>query len=303
MAPSIIDTPWNTAAKAGALAAAGVTTVMRYYNFANSRALPEKCLTLVEAEALSAAGIAIGVVFQQRQNVIDDFDRAKGRRAGRRAFALAHDEIGQPDGAAIYFGVDFDASEAEVDDRIAPYFEGVAEAMREEAAGEPPYRIGVYGSGLVGRLLGERGLADLVWLGMARGFRETRQALDEGRYDLEQVPPATTLLGLGVDHNNAHPDGRDFGAFTVPVDAAPAEPRPGPGPVPGEAATRLRVTARSGLRLRAGPGTGFDVVGAMALGEIVHDAGRHGDWVRVDRQGDGAVDGFAFTDFLEPAIG
>lgn len=130
----IIDTPYSTANKANALAANGIGTVMRYYNFSNSRTFPDKCLTLAEAQALAAAGLQIGTVFQQRQTNVEDFNKAKGIAAGTRAYRYAHDNIGQPTGSGIYFSVDFDASESDLSSAIIPFFEGVKAAFEKEGA-------------------------------------------------------------------------------------------------------------------------------------------------------------------------
>jgi len=78
---SIIDTPWNTTSRLSCLAADNVKTIIRYYNFSNSQRLPEKCLTLAEAEAISARGINIAVVFQQRQDRAEDFSESRGFEA------------------------------------------------------------------------------------------------------------------------------------------------------------------------------------------------------------------------------
>src|SRR5262245_23743298 len=110
---SIIDTPFNTTSKIACLASQGVRTVIRYYNFSNSLNFPEKCLQLAEAQALSAHGLQIAVVFQQRQNQAADFTELKGVSTGRRAYRHAQDSIGQPTGSAIYFAVDFGASREE----------------------------------------------------------------------------------------------------------------------------------------------------------------------------------------------
>lgn len=72
-AMTIIDTPWNTTASLSCLTAENVKTIIRYYNFSNSQRLPEKCLTLAEAEAICARGMNIAVVFQQRQDRVEDF--------------------------------------------------------------------------------------------------------------------------------------------------------------------------------------------------------------------------------------
>jgi len=297
---SIIDTPWNTAAKAAALAAAGVTAVLRYYNFANSRSLPEKCLTATEARALSAAGIAVGVVFQQMQNATRYFSRQEGERAGERALWLARDTIGQPEGSAIYFAVDYDAGAQDVDSAIASYFEGVHAALGSGGSGGTPYRVGAYGSGLVCDRLRDRGLIDLAWLSLSRGFRGTREALAAGRYDLQQTELAT-IVGLPADLNEANPDGDGFGAFTV-ADAAPpatASP-PAPAPAPGEGRP-YRVAARSGLRLRAGPGTDAAIVGGLPDGRVVHVLDMRDGWARVDADADGTPDGYAAAAYLTPA--
>ncbi len=63
---------------------------------------------------------------------------------------------------------------------------------------------------------------------------------------------------------------------------------------------KYRVNARSGLRLRSGPGTNFDTIELLALGSIVFVGKRQGEWVEVDLQGDGVIDGFAFASYLVP---
>lgn len=65
--------------------------------------------------------------------------------------------------------------------------------------------------------------------------------------------------------------------------------------------TLCEVIARSGVRVRNGPGTGFDVATVLALGSKVHtrkDA-NHTDWLQVDIEGDGRLDGYAFAAFLK----
>jgi hypothetical protein len=61
---------------------------------------------------------------------------------------------------------------------------------------------------------------------------------------------------------------------------------------------QYRVNARSGLRLRSGPGTNFDTIELLPLGRLVFVGKRQGDWVEVDLQGDGVIDGFAFASYL-----
>jgi len=61
-----------------------------------------------------------------------------------------------------------------------------------------------------------------------------------------------------------------------------------------------RVIARSGLRLRSGPGVAYDVIGNLAPATVVHLLEINGDWGLVDLNGDGLADGFSSRAFLEP---
>ncbi len=62
---------------------------------------------------------------------------------------------------------------------------------------------------------------------------------------------------------------------------------------------QYQVNARSGLRVRSGPGTNFDVIDLLPFGHRVYVGRRQGDWVEVDLQGDGVIDGFVFASFLQ----
>ena len=289
---TIIDTPFNTTSKIPCLLSEGVRTVIRYYNFSNSQNFPNKCLELPEAQALSAQGMQIAVVFQQRQNQMSDFSKLKGIAAGRRAYRHAQDNINQPSESGVYFSVDFDANTDEITNSIIPYFEGLKQAFIEESGGNPEYRIGAYGSGLVCKKLKEKELITFTWLAMSRGFRGTREVLNAGEFHLAQLAPAQTLCGIGVDFNDPNPDKPDFGAFTIENDVSHHHPSSAVG-------ERYRVVARSGLRLREGPGTQFDIIGGLQSGQVVFVVSITDGWARIDIEGTGHIDGFASAGFLE----
>jgi hypothetical protein len=63
---------------------------------------------------------------------------------------------------------------------------------------------------------------------------------------------------------------------------------------------QYEVNARSGLRVRSGPGTNFDVIDLLPFGRRVSVGKRQGEWVEVDLQGDGVIDGFVFANYLKP---
>lgn len=68
-----------------------------------------------------------------------------------------------------------------------------------------------------------------------------------------------------------------------------------------ETRASYEVTARPGLRLRAGPGLEFGVLSTVGVGEIVSVVGVDGandDWAQVDLYGDDYVDGYLMRSFL-----
>ncbi len=203
--PSIVDTPWNTAAHLGGLKAAGVTTVMRYYNEANSSVLPQKRLELAEAKALAAAGLRIGVVFEEGNNKASAFGTAEGERAVAAALRCA-EAIGQPAGSAIYFAVDYDAEPADLD-AVKSYFQAVNEAIGG-------YKVGAYGSGSVLTALGDAGLAEYFWLSMSMGWRDSHAYASGGTWTMRQLD-TTKIAEVPVDTDEANPAKSDIGTFLL----------------------------------------------------------------------------------------
>lgn len=62
-----------------------------------------------------------------------------------------------------------------------------------------------------------------------------------------------------------------------------------------------RVIARDGLRLRAGPGTSFDIKTTLVNGQQVSVLNTSGEWSQVDIEGDGLADGYCHSGFLAMA--
>lgn len=211
----IIDTPWNTSSKVQDLKNEGIETVIRYYDFSNSHIHPEKRLEPSEAVALSDAGLNIVVVFQAANNKAADFSMNQGHLAGQEAFHWAKQTIKQPYGSAIYFAVDFDASESELHDNIIPYFQGVTQAFEELSDNIPTYTIGAYGSGFVVNILKSEDLCEYRWLSMSIDFLGTRDAMMDGEYELHQISPSAVLCGLDVNYDVRRPGSSDIGSFVL----------------------------------------------------------------------------------------
>lgn len=289
---SIIDVSSTCGSKAAALFAGGVRTVIRYYSRDTIR--PSKRLSLAEAEQLAAAGLRIGIVHEGRHgDTASNFDRPTGVADAQYARTYGAVTIGQPAGSAIYFGVDFDASPAEIRDRVLPYFQGVADAFAV-ATGEPDYIVGVYGSGATCKAVLDAGLAARAWLAQSTGWAGHAAFLSSNRWALNQGAVAT-VAGVECDPDTAGED-QDIGDFALHPAAVPAGPAGGAG---ASAAVPMRVNARSGLRLRTGPGTEFNVAKLLPFGTLVHPLKSVGNWTAVDLEGDGVADGFVSGAFLE----
>lgn len=186
--------------------------VVRYYSAgANS-----KNLTRPEALALSAAGLKLAVVYQDAQNKIESFSADEGKRAAKRALALAA-TIRQPEGSAIYFAADFDPTPDEVRGPITDYFHAVSQTF---AAAQANFAIGVYGSGLTCRVMRDASLAKFAWLSASSGFRESnnfrpRAHLLQAAPEREGQDGTRTICGgkLLIDDDIAQT--AEFGAFQV----------------------------------------------------------------------------------------
>lgn len=112
-----------------------------------------KMLTLEEADLLSSSGLRIVSVFETTA------DRALGgRQAGLQdgaAAVQAARQVGQPDGSAIYFAVDFDADAAQMP-TIIEYIQAAGEAS-------PSFLTGVYGSYAVVEAMKASGACTHFW--------------------------------------------------------------------------------------------------------------------------------------------
>jgi hypothetical protein len=208
-----LDTTVELTRHAEALKRQGYDFAMRYYSNNAS-----KNLSLGEARALSQAGLKIGVVWETSGTHAAFFTRAQGLADGAQAYRMARESIGQPFGSAIYFAVDYDPTQADIDGGISNYFTGVHAALYVANDGAPSYRVGVYGSGLCCGALAERGIAGLSWLSQSTGFAGSRRYAEQQRYDILQTLPARIVgadgIVLSIDPDSTHPE-RDAGLFSL----------------------------------------------------------------------------------------
>ena len=205
------DIPCTT--KASCIKTAGYEFVFRYY--AEHTGNPAKVLKMPEATALAAAGLQIGVVFQNaRSGRLDYFNARTGKLDGAYAHGYGQ-SLGQPARSAIYFGVDCDPEPEQLPGLLPAYFNGVLEGFNSVSGNDPLYDIGVYGSGLVCEML-QREVRSVkyTWLAKPRLWhgRDTYRA-----WAVKQFDGPSTLCGLRGGVNGQwelnESQGDQFGQF------------------------------------------------------------------------------------------
>jgi len=202
--------------------------VGRYYSFdiANTgvRTPKARCLTAPEAQLISGNALDIVAVYEWRGGAPakagdppnpDDFgyDRdhkmEKGRRDAIAAYSYARYTICQPQNSAIYFAVDFDAQQGDVHGVITKYFEAVYKFFADR---NHYYKVGVYGSGLVGGTLLGAHLVEYVWLAQSAGWAGTNGYTDWNIQQGALVNP--NPCGFPYD-SDIGDDAKGFGSFRL----------------------------------------------------------------------------------------
>ncbi len=209
-----IDASMDCSPYVSNLQAQNVEFVIRYYsNLARTRN-PAKVLTSREAHNLSQAGFSLIAVWE----LLDTpgyFSRAQGQADGAYAYRYANEIIRQPENSAIYFAVDFDASQTQFVESIVPYFQGVAQSFANVSGNQPLYSIGIYGSGAVCAAAKQSGLARYTWLSQSMGWQGSQNYQDWNirQGPLVSHPPFQFDEDLAKD---------DFGSFRLSFDGSSA---------------------------------------------------------------------------------
>jgi Domain of unknown function (DUF1906) len=248
---AIIDTPDNAAKGVSQLLARNVKMVARYYARREQSSLAEKIMSSDrnkigndrEPAVLARNGIAIVSAYQYQNNRpakfvrgLDDTGTAAAEAAADGKAALDQATlVQQPEGTAIYFGVDFnltrykyDASDrlirkpngdpmpnSEVIDAVLEYFRAMGRTVGQH------YALGVYGNGYVNRLLRTEKLVKYSWISASRAFEETSDFFNTGQWHLFQnqvdrrwfETPGGCPSGLDIDTNIQNPGMATVGAW------------------------------------------------------------------------------------------
>ena len=214
----IIDVNVDVTSHLGALAKAGVTDVIGYLN---PHGTTSKVITPQRAKAIAAAGMTLALVSEGWGDFAHgDISAAKGKTDAEHALATLP-TLGAPDGSAVYFAVDTDASSTQIAKLVLPYFAAIRAVFGGNTAPNgyrtaSKFRVGVYASGAVCNSALVADLVDLTWLAAPTGWLGSKEFLLGKKWVLHQGLP-TKIAGVDCDPNTSN--GSDWGQF-VPFGAA-----------------------------------------------------------------------------------
>jgi hypothetical protein len=227
---AIIDTPNNAAKVASMLSAQNVKVVVRFFARKPQPGLREKIMAsdgnvidgVREPTILIRSGLSIVSLYQYRNNLpekflkgLEDAGSAKAEVAADARAAMDQARlVGQPEGSAIYFGVDFNVNRATMEP-VLEYFRAIGRTVGSH------YAIGVYGNGLVNRTLRQEKLVAYNWISASRSHEGTVDFYNSGQWHLFQNqvdrrwfgPPGKCSTGLDVDTNLQNPGVSSIGAW------------------------------------------------------------------------------------------
>jgi hypothetical protein len=208
----IIDVNEDITAHLHALSAAGVTDVIGYLN---PHGQTGKVITPARAKAIAAVPMSLTLVSEGWGDFAHgDISAAAGTRDAQHALA-ALPALGAPEGAAVYFAVDTDASATQIAKLVMPYFAAIRAVFGGAVAPNgfrtaSKYRVGVYASGAVCNAALASDFADFAWLAAPTGWLGSKEFLVSKKWVLHQGLP-THVAGVACDPNAAN--GTDWGQF------------------------------------------------------------------------------------------
>jgi peptidoglycan hydrolase-like protein with peptidoglycan-binding domain len=205
-----------TDARAAILKAAGVRLVGRYLDERPSAHPLNKRIQPGELATIFRNGLRVFPISQYSGSEVGYFTRDQGLTDGRSAHDAATGYGFEP-ATVLYFAVDYDATQAEIDSNVIPYFEGVVAGLTQRGC---RYAHGVYGSRNVCAQVSLRTRARWSFVaGMSTGYSGNLGYPLPQNWAFTQVQ-ATTLgsgeAALELDRDAYRP-GTDPGASSVTV--------------------------------------------------------------------------------------
>jgi peptidoglycan hydrolase-like protein with peptidoglycan-binding domain len=150
--------------------AAGYTHVGRYLTGSVGSEHIPKFLTLDEIENIKAAGLHVFPIYQDGGYYLEYFQKASQGSVDAQTAILAAERIGIPKNSTIYFAVDFDCYEYQLNKFIIPYFRRIKLFFNSEK-NPKDYKVGIYAPRYVCTKVSQLGLASTSFVAdMSTGF-------------------------------------------------------------------------------------------------------------------------------------
>jgi peptidoglycan hydrolase-like protein with peptidoglycan-binding domain len=157
-----------------------------------------KALKPGEPQTILNAGLRFFPLFQYNGTQLENFTYDKGYDQGKKAHQKAV-EHRVPSGTCIYFAVDYDAMDYDIDTNIKPYFQGVKAGLAELGN---RYTFGVYGSRNVCiRVSLEVGARWSLVSGMSWGYSGNLGFPLPENWSFNQIREFEFQPGWGLDHD------------------------------------------------------------------------------------------------------
>lgn len=201
------------------LRAAGYSFFARYYRRAPLEGGRGNALSRAEAARLFAAGFWALAIYQNASDTPGYFTPANAKADAQAAVAAAAHH-GQPKDTTIYFAVDCNPTPADLATLIN-YFLTVKEVLWQAG-----YYTGVYGSGLVCKVLTDEGITHRTWLANARGWTSYAEWFPKADV-VQTTRPFILPFGLEVDANSCR-NLRYAGMWRPDMVMGDDAPTPGP---------------------------------------------------------------------------
>lgn len=149
---------------------ADYTHVGRYLTGTVGQEYTPKYMTLEEISYIEEAGLAVFPIYQDGGYYPEYFQNPSQGSVDAQTAVLAAERIGVPVNSTIYFAVDFDCYEYQIDSYIIPYFKCI-NIFFNSVKNYKKYKVGIYAPRYVCTKVSELGLAKTSFVAdMSTGF-------------------------------------------------------------------------------------------------------------------------------------
>ncbi|MGU3411851.1 glycoside hydrolase domain-containing protein [Microbacterium sp. M1A1_1b] len=203
-----MSTPLD-AARAAAVTASGVSIVGRYLTNLDKPGALDKAMTRAEVATIARAGLGLWPIFEEGGTAASWFTFAQGIADAHRAHDAAR-QLGIPKQTTVYFAVDYDATDDDIETKVVPYFRGVTKGLRDRGGLVKP---GVYGARRTCTVVSNAGLAHCSFVaGTTTGWAGNQLQPLPRNWSFNQIQERTAGSGASaVDIDANVVSGRDPG--------------------------------------------------------------------------------------------